>query len=266
VTRHEELRPDVPSPARVWDHILGGKDNFVVDRAVAQELLAEHPLLAVAASQAREFAARAVRHLTQKYGVAQFLDIGCGFPRSPNVHEVAQDDNPYARVVYVDRDLMVGAHARALMFSTREGATAFISADVREPDTILTAPVLRDVLDFRRPIGLLLSNVLHELADEDRPHDVVTRLVQSLPAGSFVVLSHLADDPSRAGGRLTKLAADVGYGTLQPRDHASVARFLAGLDLVPPGLVSTAEWHPDQQYGGRQAEDPLGYAGIGKVP
>jgi SAM-dependent methyltransferase len=269
VTDYEDFRTDVPAPARVWDHLLGGKDNFIVDREAATELLAAHPLLAVAAWQGREFAARAVRYLTRECGVDQFLDIGCGVPRAPNVHQIAQADNPYARVVYVDRDVLVRSHAQALMYSTREGAVEVIYADLRQPDTILNAPKLRDTLDFHRPVGLLLSDVLQDLADEDQPYDVVKQLVQSLPPGSFVALSHLAGDPSGVGegSRLTTIAASVGYGPLQPRDRDSVARFLAGLDLVPPGLVSTAKWHPDpKQFGGSDPEHALGYAGVGKLP
>jgi hypothetical protein len=245
----------------VWDYLGGGKDNFAADREVGDMLADEIPQIADAVRQVHRFLTHAVHHLAAEKGIRQFLDIGCGLPRVPPVHEVAQAVDPACRIVYVDHDPIVGIHARGLMTGTRDGATAYLDGDLRKPDTILDSSILHHTLDLTQPVGLLLSAVLHELADEDRPHEAVRRLVQALPAGSYVVLSHLTADtlavPLRS--RLADIVPRI--GPFQLRGHGEVAAFLTGLDLLPPGLVPIEAWVP--------GADPIGpgtptYAAVGR--
>ncbi|MGZ4602370.1 MAG: SAM-dependent methyltransferase, partial [Kineosporiaceae bacterium] len=172
-----EFDTATPQSARVYDFLLGGKDNYEADRAVGAALIAQAPALPVMVRAQRALLARMVRHLVTGAGIRQFLDVGTGIPSASNVHEVAQAQAPGSRVLYVDNDPLVLAHARALMRSARSGKTAFIKADLREPDTILGHPTLQTVLDTNRPVALLLIGIVHHLRDADRPYDVVRRLV-----------------------------------------------------------------------------------------
>ncbi|MFC4072246.1 SAM-dependent methyltransferase [Actinoplanes subglobosus] len=183
-----------PASARVWDYLGGGKDNFAVDRAAGDALVAAFPNLANTPRTTRWFAHRAVRLLASD-GIDQFLDIGSGFPALETTHETAQKINIHARTVYVDREPLVAVHTRALLAeSTPEGRWEFLPADLRDPDTILNSPIVHDTLDLDRPIGLLPSAVLHDLPDTDEPHQAVKHLVRALPPGSHIVLSHLTTD------------------------------------------------------------------------
>jgi SAM-dependent methyltransferase len=259
-----------PAGSRVWDHLAGGKNNFGIDRAVADELARKFPDLVAASHASRLFVARAV-HLLATEGIDQFLDIGCAFPTWGNdTHEVAQKVNSRARVVYVDNDVLVAAHARALLTSiTDEGRSEFLQADLREPDTILTSPIVCDTLDLTRPVALVLSGVLHDLPDTDQPHRLVGHLVRVLAPGSHVVLSHLTADwllqGDDAGEHLTKLAAAAGYGPLCPRSRAEIARFLDGLDLLKPGLAPAEQWEPGPSRV-REPSTAMCYAAVGRVP
>jgi hypothetical protein len=230
----------------MWDYYLGGKDNFAADRAVADQVIAAWPGMRVAARENRAFLGRAIRYLAGEAGVDQFLDIGSGLPTADNVHEVAQAVNPAARVVYVDNDPLVLAHARALLTSTPEGRCAYIQADLRDPKSILAAPEVRDTLDFTRPIALILSAVVHFLLPEDEPARIVSTLVEALPSGSCVVASHGSTEYG------TKEEADVlikiitaGGVHIAPRDARDFADIVfSGLKLVPPGVVLLPEWRP----------------------
>ena len=179
-----------PHPARIYDYMLGGKDNFAVDREVADQVLAAWPAMRISARENRKFIGRAIRYLAGEAGIGQFLDVGSGLPTVANVHEVAQAVNPAARVVYADNDPLVLAHARALLTSSPEGKCAYIHADLREPEKILSDPVTRETLDFTRPVALILAAVVHFLLPEDDPARIIGTLVDALPPGSYVVASH----------------------------------------------------------------------------
>jgi len=233
-----------PHSARRYDALLGGRDNFAADRESAARLAEALPSIRAAAIENRRFLRRVVSFLAAEAGIRQFLDIGTGIPTSPNVHEIAQAVASHARVVYVDNDPLVIAHARALTTSTPNGTTASVQADLRSPDTILSHPELRTALDFYKPIGLLLIAVLHFLDDTDDPYTSLARLIEALPSGSYLALSHATFDPLPPDvvEKLTALAdPSAVYGTFRARTRDEVARFLDGLKLVDPGLVSIVD-------------------------
>ncbi|WP_433340143.1 SAM-dependent methyltransferase [Streptomyces sp. CA-253872] len=247
-----------PHPARVYDRLLGGKDNYPVDEAVAAQL---PPEAAEGARQNRAFMHRAVRWLARE-GVDQFLDVGTGIPTEPNLHQVVQEVNPAARVVYADNDPIVLAHAQALLVSRPEGATHYLPADAREPGELLAHAA--EHLDLSRPVGLSLIAILHFLPDETGAYDIVRTLTDALAPGSHLVLTHSAYDLFPR--ELEASAAEYAKGgiAMALRDHAAVSRFFDGLDLVAPGLVTVTEWDE----GGAPALDvPRGglYAGVGRV-
>jgi len=240
-----DLQTDRPHPARVYDYLLGGKDNFAADRAAAEQGIKANPASRTPPRENRAFLRRAVRFLAAERGIDQFLDIGTGIPSAPNVHHVAQQVNPAARVVYVDNDPIVLAHARALLTSTPEGRTEYLDADLRDVDTILAAPQLRDVLDLGRPVGLLLIAILHFIGDDDDPEGIVARLLAALPPGSHLVLSHLTGDfAPEAWERVAGIYRRTGV-TMQVRPRERIARFFTGLEPVDPGLVLVNRWRPD---------------------
>src|SRR5256884_1247584 len=186
------LDASVAHPARVYDYWLGGKDNFAADREAAERVLAISPGLRFRVKANRAFLARSVRFLATDCDVRQFLDIGTGIPTGNNTHEVAQAAAPSSHIVYVDNDPIVLAHARALLTSTPEGATAYLEADLREPDTIVAAA--RQTLDFGQPIALMLLGILHLIQDAEEPYQIVSHLMDALPPGSYLVISHPASD------------------------------------------------------------------------
>ena len=184
----------IPHPARVYDYLLGGKDNFAADRAAAEQLIAVSPGVREGVRAHRAFLRRAVRYLAAEAGMKQFLDIGTGIPTQGNTHEVAQEIVPEARVAYVDNDPIVLVHGRALLTSHPAGKTTVIEADLRRPEEILAHPDVRDTIDFSRPVALILAGVLHFLTDEEDPHGVVERLKAAVPSGSHLLLSHVTLD------------------------------------------------------------------------
>lgn len=235
-----------PHPARIYDYYLGGKNHFAADREVADKILRVWPGIRVAAREQRKFLGRAVSYLAAEAGIRQFLDIGAGLPTSQNVHEIAQRAAPSSRVVYVDNDPMVLAHARALLTSAPAGRTAYIQADLRAPEVILDSPETRDILDFSQPTALILAGILHLVPDEDKPAALIATLLGALPPGSYLVASHLTADHDQAG---TDAAVSTFRGaglSGQVRDSADFARLaFSGLDLVPPGVTLVSEWRPD---------------------
>ncbi len=243
----DELDTGVPQSARVYDFLLGGKDNYEADRAVGAALVAQAPALSVMVRAQRALLARLVRYLVREAGVRQFLDIGTGIPSADNVHEVAQSLAPDTRVLYVDSDPIVLAHARALMRSTPAGRTAFVQADARHPEQILGHPTLPAVIDPSQPVALLLIGIVHHLRDDDAPYDVVQRLVDWLPSGSYLaVVTPSADfDPSM----MASIAATAERSGIPyvPRSKADTERFFAGLELVDPGVVPILGWRPDEE-------------------
>jgi S-adenosyl methyltransferase len=217
---------------------LGGKDNFAADRQVADGLTAAIPSIPLLIRDNRAFLGRAVGYLAREAGIRQFLDIGTGIPTGGNTHEVAQAAAPDSRIVYVDNDPIVLAHARALMAGHPAGATAFIQEDFREPGKILADPALRATLDLDKPVALMLIAILHFFADDENPQGIVSSLVDALPSGSSLTITHLtadfmdADQVARA-----RQAGQQGGITYVPRSQAQVAAFFRGLDLVEPGVV-----------------------------
>ncbi len=266
-----ELPPDIdtskPHPARIYDYGLGGKNHFAADREVADKVLAAKPTLRVTARENRAFLGRAVRYLAGERGIRQFLDIGTGLPTTGNTHEVAQGIAPESRVVYVDNDPLVLAHARALLTSTPEGRTAYISADLRDPAAILDDPVTRDVLDFRQPVALVLVAILHFIADEDQPGEILAALLGALPAGSYLVASHGTAEFDREGMTAVERGYRAAGISTQLRDGDEFARLaFAGLEMVPPGVVIAPEWRPDSDKP-RPAPAEVGvYGGVGRKP
>ena len=241
-----EIDTSRPHAARTYDYYLGGKNHFAADREAADRGLAAFPSMRTAARENRAFLGRAVRYLAAEAGIRQFLDIGTGLPTTGNVHEVAQGVASSSRVVYVDNDPLVLAHARALLTSVPEGRTAYIHADLRQPDKILIHPVTRDVLDFTQPVALMLVAILHFIPDEDKPAEIVATLLDALPPGSYLVASHgtAEHDPSAAAGARAARAAGI---PLHLRDSGDFARLaFSGLELVPPGVVLVSEWRPER--------------------
>jgi len=240
-----DLQTDRPHPARVYDYLLGGKDNFEADRRAAQEGLKANPSSRIPPRENRAFLRRAVRYLTVEAGIRQFLDIGTGLPTSPNVHEVAQEIAPESRVVYADNDPIVLAHARALLTSSHQGKTAYVDADLKDPGGILSSPALRDTLDLNRPVGLMLIAIMHFVPDQDEPYAIVRSLLDALPSGSYLALSHLTGDldPDVWPGVAAALAK--GGATLRVRSFPEIRRFFDGLDLIDPGVELVTRWRPD---------------------
>jgi hypothetical protein len=231
--------------ARMYDYYLGGKNNFAADREAAEKVIQIWPAR-IAAREGRKFLGRTVRYLAAEAGITQFLDIGTGLPTANPVHEVAQAVTPSARVVYVDNDPLVLAHARALLTSSPEGRTAYIHADLRDPESILNDPVTQSVLDFNRPIALMLVAVVHFVLDEDKPAELIKTLVDALPSGSYVVASHITMEHNPDGLAAGQRAYRGAGVSAQARDSAHFAELaFAGLDLMPPGVVLVSEWRPD---------------------
>ncbi|MGH3281476.1 MAG: SAM-dependent methyltransferase [Trebonia sp.] len=223
-----------------------GNDNFAADRELADKVLVTTPSARTAARENRAFLGRAVRFLAADAGIRQFLDIGTGLPTANSVHQVAQAVTPSARVVYADNDPLVLAHARALLTSSAEGRTAYIQADLRNPESIVASPTVREVLDFGQPVALILVAVLHFLPDSDEPGEILAGLLDALPAGSYLVASHTTAEHDPEQWAPLQRAYESGGIPGQFRDAGEFARLaFADLDLVPPGVVLVSEWRPD---------------------
>ena len=256
---------NVPHSARVYDYLLGGKDNYAADRQAGEHLLEAYPNLAFTVRANRAFLARAVRFLAADMGISQFLDIGTGIPAANNTHQVAQAAASDSRVVYVDNDPVVLAHAQALLTSTPEGACDYLDADMHDPDAIVAAAA--STLDFTKPVAVMLVGVLQFASDEAKAREIVRRLMTASAPGSFLTISHPASDIDveqfgEATRRFNEAAPEAERMTL--RDHAAVERLFSGLDLVPPGLVRVAEWRPDSEL--HAASPGALWAGIARKP
>ena len=256
--------PAVPNPARMWNYWVGGKDNYAVDRAVAEAVIAAFPILPSIARVTRQFLGAAVQQLAGQYGVRQFLGIGTGLPTADNTHEVAQRVAPASRIVYVDNDPVVLAHARALMTSTPTGKTDYIQADLRDAAAILTQAAR--TLDLGRPLAILLIAVLHFIPEEDDPAAIVARLMAAAPAGSYLVIAHAGSDIPTAemedGIRAYNERSPV---KLIPRSREQIDRILVGLEPVGPGVVPLSQWFGRGDLGG-DGLDHMGYYGIMRKP
>jgi SAM-dependent methyltransferase len=255
--------PLVPSSARIYDYWLGGKEHYAVDREAAEQAIAANPGIVADVRANRAFLSRAVTFLARECGVRQFLDIGTGLPTASNTHEVAQDVAPSARIVYVDNDPVVLAHARALLTSAPAGATAYIDSDLRDTDRVLDQA--GTILDFSQPVAVLMLIVLHMIGDEEGPHRIVRDLLAQLAPGSYLVISHPASDVRPAAmAEMTRRVNErlrPARGTM--RDRAGIARFFDGLTIVEPGLVQPQHWRP----AGRVAEaDVTAWAAVACKP
>jgi O-Methyltransferase involved in polyketide biosynthesis len=251
----------VPHPARVWDYWLGGKDNYAADREVGDEIVKVMPDLPVNARAEREFIGRVVTYLAGELGIDQFLDVGTGIPTADNTHQVAQRVNPKARIVYVDNDPIVLAHAQALLVGTPEGATDYIDADLREPGPILEQAAR--TLDFSRPVALMLMGVLEFVPDPEQASDSVNTLLGALPSGSYLALAHSVHSPSMDEAAARWNAS--GATPLTLRTPEQLAAFFDGLELVDPGIVSLPKWRPDQATSYTERE-VFQYGGVGRKP
>ncbi|HEY1698098.1 MAG TPA: SAM-dependent methyltransferase [Trebonia sp.] len=229
--------------ARVQDYWLGGTDHFEVDRIAGEEAIAALPGMVASVRNTRAFLGRAVGYLTAGRNVAQFLDIGTGIPTANNTHEVAQAARPQARVVYADNDPMVLRQARALLASDPHGMTSYADADLRDTNRILEAA--EGLLDFGQPVAVVLMAVLQFIPDADDPYGTVAALMDAVPSGSYLVISHPASDIQAAAmaGMATRLNALMAQ-QVRPRSHAEVSRFFDGLELLEPGVVRNPEWRP----------------------
>ncbi|GAA2493489.1 SAM-dependent methyltransferase [Winogradskya humida] len=258
------VNPKVPHSARIYDYWLGGKDNFAADRQVGDAMLQAIPGLRAMAAENRKFVHRAARDLVTEEGLRQFLDIGTGIPTRPNLHEIAQRLAPETRVVYVDNDPIVLVHARALMVSSEQGRSEYISADIRDPDSILTEKVLQENLDLKQPVGLTLIAILMLLADEADPWTLVAQLRDALPSGSVLAITHpTADFNPAAVGEAVAAARGAGM-TLVARTKDEVARFFGDWELLSPGIVPTSAWRPDTPVDNPEAT--YYWAGVARKP
>jgi SAM-dependent methyltransferase len=257
--------PEVAHLARVYGYWLGCKDHYRADRQAAEEVIRQRPQAVAGALANRAFLARAVRYLAAQRGVRQFLDIGAGLPAPGNTHEVAQAVAPESRVVYVDNDPVVLSHARALLASTPEGSCDCIDADLRIPDVIVREAAR--ILDFSRPVAVLLVAVLHFLPGIDDPQGIVKSLAGALAPGSFVVVSHLTGDfaPGQVASGVATYNSLVSAG-ITARSHAEVTALFGDLSLVPPGVVPVSEWRPDLRDLSHHADIYAGLATIQRRP
>ncbi|SEG27150.1 S-adenosyl methyltransferase [Actinacidiphila yanglinensis] len=256
--RAEEIDTSRPHPARIYDYLLGGKDNYEVDREAGDRLVDVAPEARIGVQANRAFLQRAVRHVVGA-GVRQILDIGTGLPTSPNVHEVAQEVAPDVRIAYVDNDPIVNTHANTLL--TRSAATSVVLADLREPRAILDHPDVHRVIDFDQPVALLLVAILHFLSEADHPGQIVATLRDALPAGSYLVLSHATGD--FADRTDTEEVYKNATATMNLRDRAEVERFFDGFELLEPGVAQAPFWRPDATPPRGSAEIGF-YAGVGR--
>jgi hypothetical protein len=255
---------NVPHSARIYDYWLGGKDNFAVDRAVGDAMIQAIPEMRHMARENRMFVHRAARDLVAKEGIRQFLDIGTGIPTRPNLHEIAQQIAPETRVVYVDNDPIVLVHARALMVSSEPGRSEFISADIRDPESILGDPVLLETLDLTQPVGLTLIAILMLLADVDDPWSTVASLRDAMPSGSCLAITHPTADFNPEAVELAVGAATGAGVTLVARPQQEVRKFFGDWELLAPGVVPVPGWRPDTPID--DPEQVYYWAGVARKP
>ncbi|HET6482450.1 MAG TPA: SAM-dependent methyltransferase [Actinoplanes sp.] len=264
--RTDAIDQTVPHPARRYNYLLGGKDNFAADRESGDELARLNPAIKIAAQENRAFLQRAVSFLAGQ-GIRQFIDIGTGLPTADNTHEVAQRIAPKSRIVYVDNDPLVLVHARALLTSTPEGRTAYLDADLREPDKILNDSVLRETLDLTQPVGLVLVSILPFIAGDGVAGPIVRTLLDAVPSGSYLVISHATFDtldPPVAAKYWEMFHA--GKSDIWPRTQAEFRDLFAGLELVEPGVVQVHQWRPRPNSTPRAAKDINNWGAVARKP
>ncbi|MFB7272066.1 SAM-dependent methyltransferase [Streptomyces sp. NPDC056244] len=263
-----DLDTSRPHSARMYDYYLGGKDHFPVDKQAAEAVADAYPGIFTCARENRAFMHRATRVLAQEHGIRQWLDIGTGIPTEPNVHQVAQSVVPEARVVYADNDPLVLKYAERLMRSTPQGRTTYIEADVNDPDSLLSAPELAEVLDLSQPVALSLNALMHFITDAGDPYGIVTRIMAALPSGSALALSHCTPDfDPPTWEKVTDIYTRSGT-PVQFRSQNDVARFFEGLRLLDPGITVGHRWRPTHPAGPETPTDAQVslWAGVGIKP
>ena len=258
------INTNTPSPARMYDYWLGGKDNFPADQEAGEAVLEVFPEMRRGVRENRALLGRMVRYLAGEAGIGQFLDVGAGLPTKQNLHEVAQGVAPESRIVYVDNDPIVMVHARALLQSSPQGVTRYVEADLRDPDRILKGA--QETLDFGQPVATTLLMVLMLIHDAEDPYGTVRQLVDAVPSGSCLAISHPAGDVdtgevAAAYGRLSQMMGEPPV----LRSHAGIAGFFDGLEMVDPGLVQPHRWRPAPDAEGLQFDVPA-YAGVARKP
>jgi S-adenosyl methyltransferase len=254
---------DVPHSARIWNYWMGGKDNYEVDRAAGDAWFAVHPDVVTVATQSRQFLIRVVRFLAEDVGMRQFLDIGTGLPTMQNTHEVAQQIAPESKIVYVDNDPLVLAHARALLVNTTpEGVTTYVDADFHDPDLIISDA--RNVLNFTEPVAVMFMGVLGHVADFDELQSIVARVMAAVSSGSYLVLWDTTDTDEAAREAAAKYA-ETGAVPYLLRSPEQIGRCFEGLEMMDPGLVSVTQWRPDTAEVGQTG--PIGaYGAVARKP
>jgi S-adenosyl methyltransferase len=255
----------VAHSARVWNYWLGGKDNYEVDRVTGERVAESYPDIVLLARAARSFLARAVGYLAAEAGIRQFLDIGTGLPTASNTHEIAQSIAPESRVVYVDNDPVVLSHARVLLQSSPQGATDYIHADLEDPDRILREA--SRTLDLEKPVAITLIAILHHISDYDEARSIVTRLMEAVPSGSYLAIAHSTNViygavSDEAVGRWNKF----GKPPVILRSPEDISRFFDGLELLPPGVVSTTRWRPSPAGIGIAVREVDQFCGLARKP
>ncbi|MEV6349626.1 SAM-dependent methyltransferase [Actinoplanes sp. NPDC051851] len=262
-----DLQTDRAHGARIYDYILGGKDNFAADREAGENSLTIWPALRVHMQANRFFMHRVARYLAAERGIRQFLDIGTGLPTSPNLHEIVQSVDPTSQVVYTDNDPLVLSHARALMMGTAQGRTAYIDADMRDPQTIISSDDFSRTLDLKQPVGLLLIAIVHFIEDDAEALRVVRQVLDVLPSGSYLAMSIATDefDPvplAKVQQEYNRLGEKLIF-----RDRATALSFFDGLELVEPGLVQVHKWRPDgTEPAGIEDRDIAMYGAVARKP
>ncbi|MFV5993307.1 SAM-dependent methyltransferase [Streptomyces sp. NPDC056231] len=252
-----------PHTARIWNYWTGGKDNYEVDREAGDQIRKLHPGIGDYARADRLFLGRSVRYLADEVGIRQFLDIGTGLPSADNTHEVAQRLAPESRIVYVDNDPLVLVHARALLTSTPEGRTDYLDADLRNVDTILERAA--KTLDFSEPVALMLLGVVIFIGEEEDSYGLVRRLMDALPSGSHLVLSHTITSPAMPDvDAAVAFWNEHGTPKLTQRTPDQVARYFNGLELLQPGVVSCSRWRPEPTEDGIEPDEVAMFAGVGR--
>jgi trans-aconitate methyltransferase len=261
-----ELNTNVPHSARIYDYLLGGKDNFQADRDAAAGITKDWLNLPKSMRANRNYMARMAHYLAAEEGIRQFLDIGTGLPTAPNLHEVVQQVAPESRIVYVDNDPIVLVHARALLTSTPEGKTTYIDADLVDVDAILNAPQFAETLDLSKPIALSLIAILHFITDDQAAQDIIDHLMAPLAPGSILALSMCTADsaPEEVNGGVAAYNAN-GIPT-KARDKTTVERFFDGLELIDPGVALVNHWHPDEAAKAFDDAHVHMYGGVARKP
>ncbi|MFF8476041.1 SAM-dependent methyltransferase [Streptomyces sp. NPDC015414] len=268
MTRNSEttgIDVSTPSVARMYDWLLGGVDNYAADRQQCEKLMQIAPSSKILAQNNRAFLQRAVRVLAQEYGIRQFIDHGSGLPTQDNVHQIAQRIDPQSRVVYVDNDPSVLAHGRAVL--EENDRTVVLNADMRDTDQIFGHPEVQGLIDFDQPVAALFVSVLHCLPDDARPGDLMRRVAERLPAGSFLVICQLVSDRADVRNRVTELMRVATHDTWgRVREEHEVRAFFEGLDILEPGLVNVPDWRPDSDVVARpQDEEWVEWGGVARL-